>query len=95
MPNAGEEIVIPIVVPDQYLTVSYLYFPPVTYDEVNNGVKFDEGFATPIPVLLQRQYPPWLTNIARTLLILGMATLLYGVFEMGMFIAELIYPESD
>ena len=91
VPNAGEEIVIPIMVPDQHLTVSYLYFPPITYAEVNNGVKFDEGFATPIPVLLQRQYPSWFTKVVGALLVLGIATLLYGVFEIGTFVAELIY----
>ena len=57
VPNAGSDIVIPTLVPGESLTISYLYFPPVTYAGVNAGVKYDEGFATPIPVLLQQQYP--------------------------------------
>lgn len=83
VPNSGPDIVIPTLVPSQYLTISYLYFPPVTYASVNAGVRCDEGFATQIPVLLQRQYPTWYKVVAGALMILGMALLVYGLFEIG------------
>lgn len=83
VPNSGADIVIPTLVPSQHLTISYLYFPPVTYANVNAGVKSDEGFATQIPVLLQRQYPKWYTAVARVLVIVGVATLMYGLFELA------------
>lgn len=86
VPNSGPDIVIPTLVPSQHLTISYLYFPPVTYASVNAGVKCDEGFATQIPVLLQRQYPTWYTLVARGLMIIGVATLIYGLFELGSLI---------
>ena len=78
---------IPVVVPNEQLTISYHYFPPITYAQVNNGVKFDEGFATEIPVLLQRQYPGWYNYIVGTLMIVGVSTLAYGLFELGTLIA--------
>ena len=88
IPNSGNDIVVPTLVPGESLTISYLYFPPVTYADVNAGVKYDEGFATPIPVLLQRQYPTWYTIILGVLIILGMAALAYSLFELGAFIVE-------
>ncbi len=86
VPNTGPEIVIPIMVPDQELTISYLYFPPMTVSEVNSGVRFDEGIATSIPVLLQRLYPPWFTRIAGAFMVLGAITLIYGLFELMAFL---------
>ncbi len=90
IPNSGQDIVVPILVPNQQLTVSYLYFPPVTYDRVNNGVKCDQGFAIGIPVLLRRQYPNWVKYFAAILLIAGASTLVYGLFELGQLVAGLI-----
>ena len=88
VPNSGPDIVIPTLVPSQHLTISYLYYPPVTYANVNAGVKCDEGIATPIPVLLQRKYPTWYEVVAAVLMILGMVLLAYGLFELGLLIAE-------
>ena len=90
VPDSAPDIVIPIVVPNQHFTISYLYFPPNTYAQVNNGVKFDEGIATEIPVLLQRQYPGWYNYIAGTLMIVGVSTLAYGLFELGTLIVAAI-----
>ena len=80
--SSGQDIVIPKVVPNQQLTISYLYFPPTTYANVNAGVKCDEGFATVIPVLLQRQYPRWFNYTAATLMIVGLLALVYGLVEL-------------
>ena len=90
VPDSAPDIVIPIVVPNQHITISYLYFPPNTYTQVNNGVKFDEGLATEIPVLLQRKYPGWYNYIAGTLMIVGVSTLAYGLFELGTLIVVAI-----
>ena len=81
---------IPTLVPGENLTVSYLYFPPVTYADVNAGVKYDEGLATPIPVLLQRQYPTRYMVIVGILMLLGIATLAYGLFELGGLIVRAV-----
>ena len=83
VPNSGQDIVIPTVVPNQQLSISYLYFPPVTYANVNAGVKCDGGFATQIPVLLQRQHPNWFNFSAVALMIVGIAALVYGLFELS------------
>ena len=79
LPDGTRDILIPAIVPGEALTISYLYFPPVTWDQVNAGIKFDEGFAHQIPVLLQRQYPRWVTTTLTLLALVGLVAVLYVV----------------
>lgn len=51
LPDGSQEIVIPILVRAEQITVSYLYFPPITWDQINTHTKSDEGFARIIQVL--------------------------------------------
>ena len=81
--NIGPDILIPTIVPGEEITISYLYFPPYTYAQINAGVKFDEGFAKQIPVLLQQQYPRWVRYIRLSLVLTGVSTLLYVLYELG------------
>ena len=90
VPNSGDDIVIPAVIPNEQVSISYLYFPPLTYANVNAGVKCDEGFATPIPVLLQRQYPSWFNYSAAALVIAGMSVLIYGLFQLGFLVFKAV-----
>jgi hypothetical protein len=75
------DIVIPTLIRSEEITVSYLYFPPVTVAQVNAGIKCDEGFAHPIPVLLQRQYPRWVNIFAASLMVLGLVSVLYFFYH--------------
>ncbi|HLF32238.1 MAG TPA: hypothetical protein VI566_14580 [Xanthomonadales bacterium] len=81
LPAGALEIVIPTLVPGEQVTISYLYFPPLTFDQVNAGIKSDHGFAQAIPVLLQRQYPCWAIRLAAFLIVLGVITVLYVAYE--------------
>ncbi len=80
LPSGGREIVIPTLVPGQQITVSYLYFPPLTVDQINTGIQSDEGFARQIPVLLQRVYPKWFNLMATALMLVGLISLVYIAF---------------
>jgi len=71
------EVVFPTLVPGEQVTVSYLYFPPLTYDQVNSYVKSDEGFAKVITVLPQTQYPQWVTRTVGAFTLLGFLSALY------------------
>lgn len=82
LPSGEREIVIPTLVPKEQITISYLYFPPVTYEQVNAGIRFDEGFAHQIPVLLQRQYPKWFNYLAASLMLIGIVTILYIIYHL-------------
>jgi hypothetical protein len=43
---AGEEILFSELVPNETISISYLYFPPLTADQIHTTVISDEGFAT-------------------------------------------------
>jgi hypothetical protein len=80
LPSGVRDIVIPTLVPGELITISYLYFPPVTVAQVNAGIKCDQGFAQAIPVLLQRQYPKWFNVIAGVLLLIGLVVAIYVLY---------------
>ncbi|HKT24314.1 MAG TPA: hypothetical protein VJR04_06905 [Terriglobales bacterium] len=79
--DGSKEIVIPTLVPSEQITISYLYFPPLTVAQVNGGIKSDQGFAHQIPVLLQRQYPKWFNILAIALFLFGLSFALYLAYE--------------
>ena len=73
----------PVLVPGEEVTVSYLYFPPLTFAGVNAGIKCDQGFARAIPVLLQRQYSKWVNSVVAVLMLLGLITVLYLLYKLA------------
>ena len=79
-PGGSVDLILPRLVPGEQVTVSYLYFPPTTVNEINRGIKSDQGFATAIPVLLQRQAPKWLQRLRLALMVVGVIALLYMLY---------------
>ena len=77
LPDGGSDIVIPTLVPGQQITISYLYFPPTTWQDINVSVRSDEGFAKVLNVLPMVQYPKWFNAIAAGFMLIGLSTLLY------------------
>lgn len=76
-PGGGKNIIFPKLVPKETVTISYLYYPPLTYKQVNSQVIHDEGLAKPIPVLISKQYPKWQLKIVALLILLGIVAFLY------------------
>ncbi len=81
LPGGGKEIVIPTLVPNEEITISYLYFPPLVADQVHAGLKCDQGFAKGIPVLIARQYPKWFNLTVAILMLIGIVSVLYLAFH--------------
>ena len=79
------DIVFPNVVPNEEITISYMYMPPRTVGDVNHGIRHDDGFATPIPVLLQRVYPQWMNVILLVLLAFGFVAVAYLLWLFAAF----------
>ncbi|MCY4137706.1 MAG: hypothetical protein OXF56_05515 [Rhodobacteraceae bacterium] len=77
LPNGEIDIVVPILVPSQELTVSYLYHPPTTWNKINGPIRSDEGMAKTLSVLPTVQFPTWVNAIATGLMLLGIISLLY------------------
>lgn len=81
LPGGGREILIPTLVPGEQVTISYLYFPPVTWNQVNGQVKSDNGFAKVIQVLPTQQYPRWFNLLALSLMVLGGIVVVYALYS--------------
>ncbi len=81
LPGGGRDIVIPTLVPNQEITISYLYFPPLTADQVHAGLWCDQGLARGIPVLLTQQYPKWWNYTVLVLVLIGIITVLYLAYH--------------
>jgi hypothetical protein len=78
--GGGTDIVIPTLVPGEEISISYLYYAPIPMHDVNPGpVKSDEGFATSITMLRQRQYPNWANLSALAFFVIGVTSSLYFI----------------
>jgi hypothetical protein len=86
LPAGGSEIVFPMLVAGEQVTVTYLYVPPLTWSGVHTYIKSDEGFAQVLIVLPTPQPPPWLRRILWTLIVLGAITVLYAIGEGVVFL---------
>jgi hypothetical protein len=83
LPGGEDEFLFPILVSKQYVTISYLYFPPLTFHSINLPIRSDEGFARQVSVLPVITYTPrWLSIVFFALALIGLATVAYGVFEL-------------
>ena len=80
LPGGGREIVMPTLVPNEQVTISYLYFPPTTWKQINGPVKSDEGLARVLQVLPTEQYPMWFNRLAAGLILIGLIALVYVLF---------------
>ncbi|MFA5164202.1 MAG: hypothetical protein WC481_01390 [Candidatus Omnitrophota bacterium] len=77
LPGGGSEIVFPILVQNEQVSISYLYFPPLIYNQIHAGIRHSEGFASEVAVLPTPQYPDWMRRGLYVLLILGSITFIY------------------
>jgi len=77
LPGGTKEIVISRLLAGEQVTLSYLYYPPVVYSQVNTYIKSDQGYAKVVTVLPQQQYPKWFGISAFLFMLLGMITVLY------------------
>jgi hypothetical protein len=86
LPNGGEELLFDELIPDENITISYLYFPPLTADKMFTRISSDEGFAAIKNVV--PTVPPSLTlRIWRTTMqTIGIISLVYLIVELTRFV---------
>jgi len=65
------------MVAKEQITISYLYYPPTTYNQINTYVKSREGYAQLIEVLLQPLPPKWILVCIWFLMIIGAIAIVY------------------
>ena len=88
LPDGGRQLIIPRMPPKQQFTISYLYFPPWTYDQINSVIESDAGLAKVVNVTLQQVFPRWMSNLAAASMVVGAVAFLYGVFEAFRLLAS-------
>ena len=82
LPGGQEEILFPVLVPRQQVTISYLHFPPITFQSINLPISSDEGMARTLNVLPTPQSPRWLIAILWSFVVIGIGAVLYGLLEL-------------
>jgi hypothetical protein len=82
LPNWTEEILFPALPARFQVTVSYLYFPPILFSQINAPIYSDEGLARVIDVLPQEQWPRWLSVMLGGLVLIGIIVVAYALFEL-------------
>lgn len=81
LPDGSEEIVFPVLVPRQQVTLSYLYFPPITYQVINLPPSSDEGMIRVVDYLPTPQSPKWKQAVSWTLMAVGVGAIVYAAIQ--------------
>ncbi|MCA8236611.1 hypothetical protein [Burkholderia cenocepacia] len=87
--NTGWEIRIPALVPNEFVLISYLYWPPVTWSQINSYTKSDEGFAIQHRVLPMVQPPKVVRIVIYGLLYIGIFSIGYALVSAAQWIHTL------
>ena len=85
-PDGASEIVFPVLVPKEQVTISYLYYPPLTYNQINTGVKSDVGFATVLHVIPMPQPSKPMLALIWSLIFLGACFVFYWLIRLAIHV---------
>lgn len=86
LPSGGKELVIPRITPKKEYTISYLYYPPVTYNQIRSVIESDAGPAKVVNVRLQQIFPRWVNFLVGSSMILGLIAFIYIVIEIARYV---------
>lgn len=89
VPGGGVEIVIPVLVSGEQITISYLYMPPDTWGTINAYTKSDEGFAKIIHVIPSPLPNKWVLWAIYLLSGTGLLTATYFGFLLVTWLASI------
>ncbi len=82
LPGGEYEIVIPKLVPKKQITITYLYFPPLTWDRINTHLESDNGSIKVLNVLPTVQLSKWSLRAFWLVLGYGVIAILYSCYEL-------------
>ena len=81
--TGGDEILFDKLVPKDQITISYLYFPPATYNQINSYIQSDDGLAKVINVIPSPLPNRYVLFLAKGLMAIGLIALVYVVLSFG------------
>ncbi|PNG46570.1 hypothetical protein WDL1CHR_04886 [Variovorax sp. WDL1] len=79
----GAEILIPVLVAGEQVTLSYFYFPPLTFDRINAWVKCDEGMARLVNAIPSTPPPKGVRAALWVFAFIGAATSVYWCIRLA------------
>lgn len=85
-PEGASEIVIPVLVPREQVTISYLYSPPLTWSQVNASTKSDDGFAKILNVIPMPQPHKSIIATVLALVFIGASFLFYWLVRLVAYV---------
>ncbi len=83
LPDGSKDIVFPLLIPKQQITVAYLYPPPTVFTNVNTAVVCDSGGAQQVQMEVSKKMSTWASGFLAAMLIVGMLTTMYGIVVFG------------
>lgn len=82
-PDGSGEIIVPVLVPQEQVTISYLYFPPLLWNQINLNTKSDEGFAKIVNVIPMPRPSKGVLAVVWLLMFLGASLLFYWAAHLA------------
>jgi hypothetical protein len=92
--NDSAEICIPVLVPGELVTISYLYVPPLFWHQIVGGVKSDEGMARTIQTIPTSPPPRAVVWLLWTLIFIGASFVAYWVLRLAPLVLTSGTPAS-
>jgi hypothetical protein len=86
LPGGEDELLFSRFAPGQEITISYLYYLPIFFNQINARIYSDEGMAREITVLPRPQPQGWQLVILWGLAVTGAIAILYVAFEMSRWV---------
>jgi len=94
LPGGGYEIVIDNLTPGRIINITYFYFGPTLYTDINTHIESDEGQAKLIPMTTQRVFPKWFNGLMAGLLLIGLVAVVYMLWQFVPWLWEVIEQAS-
>jgi hypothetical protein len=88
LPSGGDEILFPVLVAGQQVTVHYLYYPPLTFQQINLPISCDEGMARAVTVLPAVQLRRWQSWSLRVLMVAGAIAIIFLLVRAGEWVTN-------
>lgn len=86
LPNGADEFLFPTLGPGQEITIFYLYYPPLTFQQINAPITSDEGMARVLTVIPRPLPPKWLQGILWALVTVGSISVIAALVLIGEWI---------
>jgi hypothetical protein len=88
LPGGAEQILLPVLPPKSQVQINYVYFPPLTYNQIHAGISSDDGSPSTRDVVINPKPHATLLVVVWGFISLGIVTAMYG----GYLLAKLVFP---